>query len=361
MGNRHSTPFTRCIRRNNNEIKVESVQSTADIEETQVTPQPQRGIVKEGVLYSAYKPHIKPFDLIFFKGNDFVSSLISYVEKNTLLQESTFGYEIKSDQFTHCGIVVTSDILKHPLVEKDKLYIWESTMSGTLAPDGVKNITGRSFYGSQLRDLDTLIDAYDRPDDTAIAVAHLLPTVFDPAYDLMDTEMSIIPSLRDRFTLIFNKYNALPYDTDPIVLGASAFGCLRRIRDTTSDEDDDLEVFCSELIARVYIELGFLPDTVNPKNVIPMDFFGFDSEGKKCERVPRIIERPKALVSVYHFFSSPLDMPQSIVTLDIDWFATCGNAQPQRNPISSKNMEKIFERWNWRPDIAEEHSSSDSQ
>lgn len=305
---------------------------------------PKHGIIKEGILYDAYKQHIKPFDLIFFKGNDFASAIVGWAEKKTSLGTSTFGYEIRNDEFTHCGIVVTSDILTHPLVEKDKLYIWESTMSGILAPDGVKNITGRSFYGSQLRDLDTLIDAYDFPDDTAIAVAHLLPTIFDPQNDLIDTEMSIIPSLKQRFTRIFNKYDAVPYNTNPATLGASAFSCLRPSSKCLSDDNDndDLELFCSELIARVFMELGFLPDTIKPEYVIPMDFFGFDSEKNKQERVPRIVERPKPIVSMYHFLSSPLDLPQSIVTLDIDWFATGCNAQPQRNPASSKNIERLF-------------------
>jgi len=320
---------------------------------------PKHGIVKEGILYSAYKQHIKPFDLIFFKGNDFASAIVAWAERKTLPDKSDFGYTIRNDEFTHCGMVVTSHILKHPLVEEGKLYIWESTTSGVLAPDGIKNITGRSFYGSQLRDLDSVIDAYDFPDDTAIAVAHLLSDVFNPEHDLADTDMSIIPNLRDRFTAIFNKYDNVPYAVNPVKISASAFDCLRPARkcvDHSLEDADDLEIFCSELVARVFIELGFLPHTVIPENIIPMDFFGFDAEKHKTERVPRIIQFPKALVSRYHFLTSPLELPQSVVTLDIDWFATNGNNIPQRNPVSSKN----FEKWNWQvKDIQEEHSNSE--
>jgi hypothetical protein len=318
---------------------------------------PKHGIVKEGILYSAYKQHIKPFDLIFFKGNDFASAIVAWAERKTLPDKSDFGYEIRNDEFTHCGIVVTSQILKHPLVEEGKLYIWESTTSGILAPDGIKNITGRSFYGSQLRDLDSVIDAYDFPDDTAIAVAHLLPEVFNPEHDLADTDMSVIPNLRDRFTSIFNKYDNVPYAVNPVRISASAFDCIRPARKCVenSPDDDDLEIFCSELVARVYIELGFLSSDVIPENIIPMDYFGFDAEKHKKERVPRIIQFPKAIVSRYHFLTSPLDLPQSVVTLDIDWFATGGNI-PQRNPVSSKN----FEKWNWQiNDIEEDRSASE--
>lgn len=266
---------------------------------------------KEGALYSAYKKNIRPFDIVFFRGNDFISAIIAYAEKKQLKHISDFGYNTKSDAYTHCGMVVTSDILDHPLVERGRLYIWESTMTGTLAPDGVKNITGRSFFGSQLRDLDTLIDAYDKPDDTSIVVSHFMSPV---DYD----------SIKEKFTLIFKKYDAIPYDTNPIVIGASIFRCLRPIRTTESEED--LEMFCSELIARVYVELGFLPDSVVPSDVVPMDFLGFDTDTKNGI-TSAVISDPVHIVSMRHFLVKSNHDLMDTISLDIDWFGTSGHIE----------------------------------
>lgn len=264
---------------------------------------------KEGMLYSAYKKNIRPLDIIFFKGPDFVSDIIAYAEKKQLKKVSEFGYDANPDSYTHCGIVVTSDILDHPLVDQGKLYIWESTMTGNLAPDGVKNITGRSFFGSQLRDLDTLVDAYDRPNNTSIAVSHFIDFIDD--------------SVREKFTLIFRKYDAIPYDTDPIVIGASIFQCLRPIRDVVVEEN--LEMFCSELIARVYIELGFLPNTIVPSDVVPMDFLGFDTDISGI--TTPIVTKPERIVSLRHFLvKSDHDM-RDAVSLDIDWFGASGRIE----------------------------------
>lgn len=267
---------------------------------------------KEGALYSAYKKNIRPFDLVFFRGPDFVSTIIAYAEKKQLKRISEFGYDTDSDAYTHCGMVVTSDILDHPLIVEGKLYIWESTMTGNLAPDGVKNITGRSFFGSQLRDLDTLIDAYDIPDNTSIAVSHFTTPI---EYH----------EVKEKFTMIFHKYDAIPYEKDPIVMSASIFQCVRPIRDAEGESGEDLEMFCSELVARVYIELGFLPDTVVPSDVVPMDFLGFDTDANGI--TTPIVSSPERIVSLRHFLVKSDHDLRDAVSLDIDWFGASGRIE----------------------------------
>jgi hypothetical protein len=71
---------------------------------------------------------VKPFDLIFFKGNDFVGKMISKISKDNVEK-----HERKKNglMWTHVGIVVDKSILPLDCLEDDKLYIYESILSGT--------------------------------------------------------------------------------------------------------------------------------------------------------------------------------------------------------------------------------------
>lgn len=318
------------------------------------------GKMKEGVLYDVYKKHIRPFDLVFFRGNDFMSDIVKFVQNHALESTSSATYNITNDAFTHLGMVVTKEILDDDRLEEGKLYLWESTTSGVLS-DHVPNIDGKIFFGAQLRDLDKLIEVYDYPDDTAIAISHLKKDVFDHE---RDTEM-----IRERFTALFKIYNDKIYNYNPVSLASSACVCLRPIREEADEVLHTSEtIFCSEMIAIVFKELGFLPEEVIPKNVVPMDFFGFDSEKVKTERVPVIIESPLAIVSMYHFIHPSVREPQSLVTLGIDWLAEDERKDYiQQNPAgdisrTTEENEKSYKRKSVRlfPVDSFESTSDDS-
>lgn len=349
------------------------------------------GLTKEGILYDVYKTKIQPFDLIFFKGADLISDLICFVEKKMLKGEPvglmdsssqtssprssngrecssqsgspryTNDFTIKNNTFSHVGMVVTSDILNLPGLVPGRLYIWESTMSGYMSVEGVPNISGTSFFGSQLRDLDALVSAYDYPDDTAIGIGHIKKEIFDIGSDINTTDIHGC-DIRTRFTNIFNKYNMKEYDTNPIVIGGSICKCLRPLRDTVfkSAYTDD-KLFCTELVVRVYKELGFLPEEVNPLNVVPMDFFGFDNEGNVKENLPVIIEKPRALVTLRHFLIAPPNTPKSLATVGDDWWST-KDSDIKSNPISEViyNMAQ-HSRFNYQHYDNNVHSSHNTQ
>ena len=118
-------------------------------------------IVKEGYLYSDLRKHIKPLDLILFKGGDFVSDLIRLIEYVDLGKNWSDGY-------THSGMIVTKELLNDDRLEEGTLYIWESTISGKLG-SGVYNIDGKSFLGVQLRKFDDVIGPYDEPNNTCVS------------------------------------------------------------------------------------------------------------------------------------------------------------------------------------------------
>lgn len=250
-------------------------------------------IIKEGVLYEDYKRKIKPLDLVLFKGGDFISDAIRYLQKKTAEDRSV--YKIDPDAFSHVGIVVTSEIIDDPLVKEGKLYLWESTMSGNLS-DGVPDVNGESFLGVQLRDLDEVIKAYDRPNDTRIAFASLKKENLEKVWSEDSAEL-----LKTRMTEIFTWYNGTKYDANLYSLTSTVIPCLRRARGTVETivgSEDWL--FCSELVATIYRDLDLISGLVEPKNVTPMDFIGFDLDGIENSGMPVIVDHPVYVVSALH-------------------------------------------------------------
>src|SRR5436309_2685398 len=101
--------------------------------------------------YNDIKDKISPFDLIAFRGGDLASDLICFLQKHQL----TCG------DFTHVGIVVTSDVLmiKDYQLEEHELYLLESTFS--YFPSITHSIpdvtTGKCKFGIQLKKLKDVI------------------------------------------------------------------------------------------------------------------------------------------------------------------------------------------------------------
>lgn len=204
---------------------------------------------------------IKPLDLIFFTGNEFISNTIRFLEKKRLGKNA--------GKYSHVGLIVTSEILDHPKIKKNKLYIWESTMSGFLGNE-VYNIDGKSFFGSQVRDFDQILNNYSNVYWSKFTI-------------IVDFEL-----IKEKFTLIFNKYNNIPYDANIFSLLGSLFPCMRYVRDHTEFKFiNENWLFCSELCFKVYQELDYYDKKFDPRNVVPEDFLGLDEDG-----IPKLFEDP---------------------------------------------------------------------
>jgi hypothetical protein len=239
------------------------------------------------VSYNDYKYFIKPLDLVMFKGGDFVSDFIRFLEKskNKNIHNKKY-YDLECDAFSHVGIVVNDEILNDPRIKPGKLYIWESTMSGKLS-DGVYNIDEKSYLGVQLRDLDEVVKAYSLDKDTDIAFCSLKDSV------LSHYKNEYAALLKQRFTTLFIRYNGVRYDANLYSLSSSIFTCLRSKRDEVEDACNSEEwLFCSELVAIIYRELGFIPKNVDPKNVVPMDFVGYDVDSMENGGLPVVVKKP---------------------------------------------------------------------
>jgi hypothetical protein len=236
-------------------------------------------VKKEGVCYATlYRGHVRPFDLVLFKGDETVSDLIRFLSKR---QHDTKDPRYKmvsrkrkhyADAFSHAGLVISREVCDDPRLEHGKLYILESNLSGKLT-DGVLNVDGKTYFGVQIRDFDEVIEKYNALSaETRVAVCHLNEHV-DPLQRARrsDTEML---ALRLRFNKILRRYDGRRYEFNPLSLGSAAFTCLRgRIRDESEKLLGSRDwFFCSELCAAVYRDLGVLPQRVDPRNVVPTDF-----------------------------------------------------------------------------------------
>lgn len=229
--------------------------------------------IKDGVLLSEIKDKIKPLDLIAFRGDDTASMVVYKHEEWRQRAKRNNGYI-----FTHVGIIVTTDVMDHPLMEQGRLYIFESTFSQT----GVRDIYGKLPFGVQIRDLETVINDYDKSNETSIAWCPLLRN----------------PCSREDVKTIMNHLyettKGKTWDANCWSLGSALFPFLRPCRCCAEHlflTQDWL--FCSELVAMVYKELGVLPNNVNPKDVVPDDLVNAHND---TDTMP-VIDCPPTLIT----------------------------------------------------------------
>lgn len=200
---------------------------------------------------------LESLDLVLFAGDAFSSRLIEAFEAKTVPS-------YQGSYFSHVALVVKSDILPtvygKPL-EPGRAYIYESTMSGLLN-DGVKNVAGEAFFGTQVRDLEQVIKAYTGMDpDNKVAFVRLRP----------EWRARV---KRGLFQEVFQETIGVRYQMNPVSLCCA--GCrfrsraIRKIYETLTFSKHWM--FCSELVAHVYLKLGLFSDETDPELVLPQDF-----------------------------------------------------------------------------------------
>lgn len=216
----------------------------------------------------------KPLDLVLFRGGDLVSDAIRFLQGRCLRATSSMKLEEGVRSFSHVGIIVTREILDDERLERDKLYVFESTMSGPLT-DGVLNVNGESFLGVQIRELDKVVNAYLKDEDARIAIAPLVQSV--------DCE-----KLKEVFTAFVKRYDGTPYDANFASLFGSILPGIRPIRNVLERVFRTKKwLFCSELVALIYKRMGIFPRDCDPRDCVPMDFLGFDND-----RLPVVVLDP---------------------------------------------------------------------
>jgi hypothetical protein len=196
---------------------------------------------------------ITPLDMMFFHGGEIVSKMIDIMERLTT----------GSGEYTHIGICVNDQLLPNAHLDHDTWYVWESTFSSAHVGSGDVKIVGTEggHFGPQLRKLDEVVPAYLSKHGTKMALGKLRN---NPWNDILHRERLI-----KKFGKAFEMYNNITYDYNPKSLLGSMIKPLRTHNN---------KLFCSELVAAVYVKIGVLSSNVDPSGVVPMDFLGHDRD-----------------------------------------------------------------------------------
>lgn len=214
---------------------------------------PAETFLKIGTPYSAIRATIKPLDLILFKSSGKISSVISWFEKKVAPNHC--------GDWSHVGIVIDASMCsfidkRNPTTYKDDLYILESTLS-TMKVGDVQNIEGRGMLGVQIRNLRDVISAYDKPTDSLIAWASL-SVELTPAVG--ETTRAIVDAFLDKY--LGAKYELICCLSKAVLPFPLPF------------IHTDKRLFCSELVVRLYQDLGVVDKKIDPETVNPSDVLG---------------------------------------------------------------------------------------
>lgn len=247
-------------------------------------------------MYSEIQNKFTPLDLLFFRGTEILSNTIS------VLEAKMNG----NGDFSHVGVLINSELIPTvPQLKPGRWYVWESTISSTSVlienlTDGAVNVeNGRGTIGVQIRDLEEVIGYYTK-DGGKVAWGQLLNNPWTQTQDFPKQREDLIK----RVCVVHKLVGTRTYDFNILALLASIFPCLRKPRDVFNEimingysllvswklPSNDVKadtsptpagwLFCSELVAIIYQRVGVLAADVNPQNVVPIDFLGYDQDGK---------------------------------------------------------------------------------
>lgn len=216
--------------------------------------------------YNELQNNIRPFDLIVFRGDGSMSTAIRLMEQ----------FEFKNDEWTHVGVVIDRQFVPIKNCDPNRLYIWESTASiKRPVGDEVKSIeTNGGFIGVQIRDLETVINTnYQNGANSVIGWCKLINNPIDKKESETDIEYS--DRLGKIWTItksFYDKYNGTPYPSNPFHLLASIYPELIPWRNVFSSD----AIFCSQLVAMLYLALGIVDSSYNPADITPVEILGIN-------------------------------------------------------------------------------------
>ncbi|KAJ3222212.1 hypothetical protein HK099_002567 [Clydaea vesicula] len=186
-----------------------------------------------------FQAEIKPFDLVLFIGNDFISTAISSVQRkhvdSRLMKQG-------SPLWHHAGVVIDKSVLPLECLVDGRLYIYESVFSGTilgfeyskhLPVDNPKALLRKRKAGPQIRDLFCVLE------ETAADVA------ICPLVDKARRKIYSLPELQERMLQFHEKFGKYSYPFSIVPQFAAAndklFDIIQGFKDTFSNDDEEDE------------------------------------------------------------------------------------------------------------------------
>jgi hypothetical protein len=204
-----------------------------------------------GIRYSMIYKKIKPLDLIVFRGADIISWTISAIQNVCL----------GCGDWTHVGVVVTTDLMPIRNGKPGRLYILESTLSGRFGDGVIDYERGVGTFGVQVRDLKHVIHQYDKDPNTRIGWCPLHINPVDHSESLAEAKKIC--------TRFYNKYIDASYDYNCCNVCSTVLPCYN-----TNSTD---KIFCSELATRLYQELDLIPSRFNSESIAPQELIGWSN------------------------------------------------------------------------------------
>lgn len=228
------------------------------------------------IIMSDFFAQVKPFDLIVFRNTGAIGKIISFVE----------WLACGDGSISHVGCVINSDVC--PLIEGDELYILESNIDFGSSSIGISVATNnkRGTIGVQIRQLKNTITT-TLAKGGSIGWCPLYDNcnpVNQRQFESCEAYNKRLDNLKWETSRFYYQYSHMLYDLNPLSLLGGAFPFMRKARDKVINKMKFLNMhkwmFCSELVALLYIRLGIIPASIIPSDVIPVDFIsGVDIDG----------------------------------------------------------------------------------
>jgi hypothetical protein len=257
--------------------------------------------------YAVIKDQIQDLDLIFFKGNAFVSKIITTMTR----------WVTGKGDWSHVGLVVSKRLLPNLKTDDppDTLYIWESTLSSNTrhhrndsnsqqhadtvqgmlqqARETVCAESNKPVFGVQVRRLDDVLQECFRK-NVRIGWGKLI--VSPQRKRLDETEDMYIIRLHNMKLLLNNlhdEYYHRPYEKNPFRLASSLTPCLKGCRSDCCP--GRTWIFCSQLVGIIYQQLGLIDQQIDPGAITPQMLA--NPETSHTVNIMRIIAPPIVLTS----------------------------------------------------------------
>ena len=218
---------------------------------------------------------IRPLDLILFRGVDFVSRAICFVESKKLGR----------GDYSHVGVAITRDVLDLPFLEPGRIYVWESTFSAKAGffarfTDKVPDLETEGVrFGVQIRDLELIVPGYTASGGEvawcAFRGARPSSEAVRPHLQALHQEFGHVPYTHHLLDLFGVVYPALRPARDRLHRAEDRLAhflneVLPRARIHRTFEDSEHHLFCSEWVGIVYQRLGLTPSTAEPHQAAPV-------------------------------------------------------------------------------------------
>jgi hypothetical protein len=225
--------------------------------------------IENAITLNDLKEQMQSFDLLCFRGHEFVSDTIAKVQ----------NYAFGNGNWTHVGIVLKTDILDFKNGKSDKIYVWESTMSGSLG-DGVNSEeTNQGKFGVQIRDLDKVIQKYITDDVTKIGWCKLLNNPLNRREkDTDETYQRRLNRIKRRIKRFYINHGDATYDFKVITMAKTIFPFINKNKFLKKIFHTNNLYFCSELVATIYKLIHVIDKSVDPEGIAPVELLGYTND-----------------------------------------------------------------------------------